>query len=246
MWTTENAIFTCFANFWATKSKVFSGKVRQSIQNYLNQNLVVRTFLENGSGATLSSKTNVVSIWKGNFTVFFASFWVTKLKPFYGKVKQGIQSQLNQNLVIGIFLANGSEATLTSNMNLSVWKGHFPLFANFWEIKLKRPKLFKSKLGHSKLLKKWFWNYLELKNEYCQRLKWAFFIFVQVFEWRSWNHFLVIGSVLENGFEAPFSSKTNVLRVWKEHFLSFLQVLNDKVATLFWKGEAKRSKLFKL
>ena len=146
MWTTENAIFTCFANFWATKSKVFSGKVRQSIQNYLNQNLVVRTFLENGSGATLSSKTNVVSIWKGNFTVFFASFWVTKLKPFYGKVKQGIQSQLNQNLVIGIFLANGSEATLSSNINLSVWKGHFPLFPNFWVTKL---KLFSGKVRQS-------------------------------------------------------------------------------------------------
>ena len=125
-------------------------------------------------------------------------------------------------------------------------KRAFSAFCKFLKIKLKRPKLFKSKLGHSKLLKKWFWNYLELKNEYCQRLKWAFFIFVQVFEWRSWNHFLVIASVLENGFEAPFSSKTNVLRVWKEHFLSFLQVLNDKVATLFWKGEAKRSKLFKL
>ena len=121
-------------------------------------------------------------------------------------------------------------------------KRAFPAFSKFlsdkvetifWEGEAKRPKLFKSKLGHSKLLKKWFWNYLELKNEYCQRLKWAFFIFVQVFEWRSWNHFLVIGSVLENGFEAPFSSKANVLSVWKVHFSVFCKSLSDEIETVF-------------
>ena len=46
------------------------GKVRKSVQNYLNQNLVIGSFLENGFKATLSSKTNVLSVSKGHFSVF--------------------------------------------------------------------------------------------------------------------------------------------------------------------------------
>ena len=87
LWAFEKSIFQFFANLWVTKSKPFSGKVRQSVQNYLNQNLVVRSFLENGFEATLSSKANVVSVWKGHFQ-FFENFWVTKLKPFSGKARQ--------------------------------------------------------------------------------------------------------------------------------------------------------------
>ena len=137
----KNAIFQFLANFWATKSKLFSGKVRQSIQNYLNVNLVIRTFLENAFGVTLSSKKNVLSVWKGHFSVFSK------------------------------FLSDRVETI-------------------FWESEVKRSRLFKSKFGHRKLLRKWFWSYLELKNECCERLKRAFFSFLQIFEWRSWNHFL--------------------------------------------------------
>ena len=42
--------------------KLLSGKVRQSRVNYLDQNLVVGSFLENGFEATLSSKSNVLSV----------------------------------------------------------------------------------------------------------------------------------------------------------------------------------------
>ena len=42
--------------------KLFSGKVRQSKVNYLDQNLVVGNFLENGFEATLRSKSNVLSV----------------------------------------------------------------------------------------------------------------------------------------------------------------------------------------
>ena len=131
---------------------------------------------------------------------FFADFWVMKLKPFYGKVKQSIQSYLNQNLVIGSFLENGFEATLSWKTNVvSVWKEHFSVFCKFlsdevetifWESEAKCSKLFKSIFGHRKLLRKPFWSYVELKNECCERLKRAFFSFLQVFGWRSWNHFL--------------------------------------------------------
>ena len=119
---------------------------------------------------------------------FFANFWVTKLKPFSGKVRQSIQNYWNQNLIIGSFLENGFEATLSSKTNvLSVWKEHFSVFCKFlsdevetifWEREAKRSKLFNSKFGYRKLLGKWFWSYLELKNECCERLKSAFFSFL--------------------------------------------------------------------
>ena len=100
----------------------------------------------------------------------------------------------------GTFLENGFEVTLSSKTNVvRVWKRHFSVFCKFlsdevetifWESEAKHSKLFKSKFGHRKLLRKWFWSYLELKNECSERLKRAFLSFLQIFEWRSWNHFL--------------------------------------------------------
>ena len=131
---------------------------------------------------------------------FFADFWVTKLKPFSRKERQSVQDYWNQNLVLGSLLENGFEATLSSKRNvLSVWKGYFSVFCKFfsdkveiifWESEAKHSKLFKSTFGNRKLLRKWFWSYLVLKNECCERLKRAFFSFLKIFEWRSWNRFL--------------------------------------------------------
>ena len=131
---------------------------------------------------------------------FFASFCVTKLKSLSGKVKQILQSYLNQNLVIERLLENSFEATLKSKTNVvSIWKGRFWIFCKFWSDEVetilrksepKRSKLFKSKFGHRKLLRKWVWSYLKLKNECSEHLKRAFFISFQIFEWRSWTHFL--------------------------------------------------------
>ena len=114
---------------------------------------------------------------------FFENFWVTKLKPF--SERQSVQSYLNQNLVIGSFLENGFESTLNSKTNvLSVWKGHFSISCKFlsdevqtifWERETKLWKLFISKFGHRNLLRKWFWRYLELKNECSKSLKRTFF-----------------------------------------------------------------------
>ena len=58
------------------------------------------------------------------------------------------------------------------------------------------------------------------------------------------NKDLVIGSFLENGFEANLSSKTNVLSVSKEHLSIFSKFLSDEAETVFWESEAKRLKLF--
>ena len=137
---------------------------------------------------------------KRAFFSFFANCWVTKLKPFSGKVKQNVQDCLNPNLGIGSLLENGFERILASKTSfVSVWKGHFLVFWRFlsdevetifWEIKRKRSKLFQSKFGHKKLLRKCLWSYVQLKNECCECLKRAFSVFLRIFHWRSWDHFL--------------------------------------------------------
>ena len=55
------------------------------------------------------------------------------------------------------------------------------------------------------------------------------------------NQNLVIGSFLEKHFEATLSSKTNVLRVWKECISYFCEFLSDKIEKNFWESEAKPS-----
>ena len=69
-WVFEKNIFQFCASFWVTKLKQFDEKVRQSVRNYLTQNLGIRGFLENDFGASFSSKTNVQSISKSHFPVF--------------------------------------------------------------------------------------------------------------------------------------------------------------------------------
>ena len=108
-----------------TNLKPFSGKARQSLQDHLNSKLFIGTFLENGFESTLRSKTNVLSIWKDKFLVF-CNISVTRLKPFYGKVRKNIK------------------------------------------------KLLKWKSGIRNLLRKYFWSFFELKNQYCGRLIIAF------------------------------------------------------------------------
>ena len=141
-------------------------------------------------------------------------------------------------MVIANFLSNYFGATLSSKATfLSVWKDHFPVFCNvlsdevetiFWEGKAKRFKLLKSKFDKKKLLRKWFWSYLELKKECCEHLKRYFFNFfpkfwvtkLKLFFWKLrqsvqsyLNKNLGIISFLENGFEATLSSNTNIVSV---------------------------------
>ena len=130
-WASEKGIFQIFANPWVMKLKPFSGKVRQSFQNYLNKSLVIGSFLENGLEANWAQKRMFWAVQKSIFQ-FFQNFWVTKLKPFSGKVRQSIQNSLNKNLVIRKFLGNGFEATLRWKTNVLIaWKEHFPVFCKF-------------------------------------------------------------------------------------------------------------------
>ena len=216
-WGFDSGVFHFFSNFWVTKLKQFSGKARKSVQNILTQNFFILSFLENRFEATLSSKTNVLSIWQWVFSpfpkflgeevqtafeenkakrqvlfkskvvhrklfrtwfwsylivknecserlamtffTFFPNFRNSKLKPFFGKMRQSVKNCVNPKLFIGSLLKNGFEATMRSKAN--VWKWHFSDFDKFlsdevetiiWESKAKRQKLFKSKLGHRSIL----------------------------------------------------------------------------------------------
>ena len=132
--------------------------------------------------------------------VFWVFLWVTKQKPFSGKVRQSVQNCLNSRLVIKSSLENGFEATLKSKTNvLRVWKWHFSLFCKFlsdnvktvfWKSEGKHSKLFESKVGHRKFFRKWFCSYLVVKSECSDCLKIAIFSFLYIFEWRSWNRIL--------------------------------------------------------
>ena len=53
-----------------TKVKPFLEKVRQSVRIYFNQNSGIKTFSENGFGASLRSKPNIMSFLKEHFSDF--------------------------------------------------------------------------------------------------------------------------------------------------------------------------------
>ena len=144
---------------------------------------------------------------------------------------------------------------------LSVWKEHFSVFCKFlsdevkttfWENEAKGSKLFKSKFGHRKLLRKWFWSYLELKNECSEHLKKTFCKFLQNFWVMKLKPFsrkvrqsvqsylkknLVIGNFLENGFDTTLSWKTNVLSLWKKLFPVFSNFWVRKLKPFSEKGK---------
>ena len=208
LWVLKKSIFQIFANIWISNLKPFSGKVRQIVQDCLNQNLVIGSFLGNGFEATLSSETNVSRVWKEHISVFCkflrddveTLFWACETK----------RSKLSKSKFGHIdLLENVFGVILTSKMNvLSIWKSHFLDFWKyfseevetiFWEIEARRSKLFKSKFRPRKLLKKCFRSYLKLKNTCCEFLKRVFSRFLPIFESRTWNHFLgKWGKLLKN------------------------------------------------
>ena len=107
------------------------------------------------------------------FFTIFVNFWVQKLKPFIGKVRQSVKNCLNQNFVIWAFSENGFEVTLKSKANFyrSLKIAFFRLLQivdwRCWHLReseVKHWKLFKSKFGHRNYFRKWFWSYLEVKN----------------------------------------------------------------------------------
>ena len=53
-WAFEKSIIELFATFWVMKWEPFPGKVKQNVHNYLNENLVIGSFLEKGFRGTFN------------------------------------------------------------------------------------------------------------------------------------------------------------------------------------------------
>ena len=137
--------------------------------------------------------------------------WIpVKTKSFTGKARPSVQIRLNQNLIIGRFIEICFEATFRSKTNvLSVCKCHFSFFD------------FEATLSWKTM----FWTF---QNNIFQ-----FFATFWVTKLKSFsgkaresikncsNQNLAIRIFLENGFEAAWMSKANVLSVWKRHFPLF-------------------------
>ena len=85
------------------KLKPFSGIVRQNIQIYLNQNLVIRRFLENGFEGIVSSKTNVFSVKKRRFSVFCKFLSDEVETVFLGKQGNAAKSLCLKSALFGAF-----------------------------------------------------------------------------------------------------------------------------------------------
>ena len=90
--------------------------MRQGVHNFLNQNLVIRSFLENGFWGTLSSKANVWNLWKGHFSVF-SKFLSDEVETSFWESETKRSKLFNQNLVIRSLLGNGFQGTLSSKTN---------------------------------------------------------------------------------------------------------------------------------
>ena len=207
--------------------------------------MVIGSLLKNSLEATFSSKRDVLSVWKEPFSVF-ANFWVTTVKPFFEKFRESFENYLNQSLVRRSLLENAFEATLRSETNVvSFWKENFYVFLKIFE--WWRWNYFQENWGKAfKTIEIKVWSYegswkMVLKLPWAKKeMLWAFekSIF-QVYANFSLmklkpffgkdrksiqcylNQNLVIGSLLENGFEATLNWKTSFVRVWKEYFSVF-------------------------
>ena len=105
-----------------------------------------------------------------------------------------------------IFLVKTHAKILSRKTNVpSVWERHYTFLTNFRAKKLKsfakknktKPsKLLKFKVGHRKPFKKSFWSNVNVRNQWFEGSKMAFFTFLKNFEWQSWSR-LVQGKTLK-------------------------------------------------
>ena len=79
-----------------TKLESVSANMRERIRNYLNHNLALESFLENGFEGTLRSKADVLSISKEHFSVF-CKFYSDEVETFSGKVRQSTENYLRKH-----------------------------------------------------------------------------------------------------------------------------------------------------
>ena len=169
-------------------------------------------------------------------------------------------------MVIGSLLEKGFGASLSSRTDIvGVWNKQFLLFYKlligkvktiFWESEAKCSKLFKSKFGHRKFYRKLVRSDLDIKIESPEHMKMSIFSFVQFLSdknktifWESeakhqklFKQNLVMGTFLQDAFEASLNSRINIVDVWKKYVLVFCNFLIDEVEKPYLR---KWGKMFK-
>ena len=89
----------------------------------------------------------------------------------------------------------------------------------------KHSNLFKSKFGHTKLFRKCFWSYLEVKNECSEFFEnYIFQSFLQIFERKRWNGLLEKREAKHSNL---FKSKFGHTKLFRKCFWSYLEIKNE-------------------
>ena len=101
-------IFQFFVKFWRRKLKPFAGKVRQSAQNFLNQNLVIGSFVENAFTAIWGQKWMLWTFENCIFQ-FFADFLSYEVKTVFWESKT-IQRKLFPSSLLRSILENAFQS----------------------------------------------------------------------------------------------------------------------------------------
>ena len=130
---------------------------------------------------------------------------------------------------------NGFEASVRLKTNVtSVWKWYFlndKVETIFWGSEEKIIKLFKAKNCHKDRCRKWFWKYLVFKTKVLS--VWKFFTFLQIFEWRKWNHWEIERRNWKqsNDFKSVYTKNWNTRQglsfFWYEKFVKWSFLDND-------------------
>ena len=110
------------------------------------------------------AQKRVLWVFEKGIFQFFEDFWVTKWRQFSGKLTESVQNCFNQNLVIGTFLENVFQPTMSSKTSVvSAWKKQIfckffikEVETIFWESEAKCSTLFKSKFGRRSFLENGF------------------------------------------------------------------------------------------
>ena len=148
-WALENTIFLFFANFWVTKTKPSLGKVKQSVQTFLNQNLVIESFLENCFEVILSSKAEVLRVWKEQFSILW-KFLSDEVEFIFW------ESHANRSKLL--------KATLVIFFSFFVFFWATELKPFFWEVRKSLQNYLNQKVNHRELVTNIFSRYVELKG----------------------------------------------------------------------------------
>ena len=139
-----------------------------------------------------------MSVWKWRFTIF-CSILCEEVETIFLETNSDPSKLFQSKVFHEKYFRKWFWATFRF---LPLWvfeNGNFHFFPKFsseqvgtifWERKADFSKLLKPKHCTRNHFRYWFWSSLEVRNECSEYLKTAFFHFLQMFEWISWNRFL--------------------------------------------------------